>query len=132
MGSKNRRDLVVLLAEDDLDLLELLSFQLEPRFEVYAASNGQDAIDQIGVLSRIDVLVTDFQMPKTDGLVVATAFRSRFPEGRIILITATPMTDGGILEVLKIPNVEMLKKPFLFDDLERAIRGSERSSVASS
>ena len=131
MNSKND-GLVVLLAEDDFDLLELLSLQLQGKGEIYGACSGEDAIEQIEVLSHVDVLVTDFQMPKADGLTVAEAFRARFPDGKIILITAASPTDHDrIREMLEMPNVEFLRKPFIFGDLERAIFGARRIEAIS-
>lgn len=123
---------VVLLAEDDFDLLELLSLQLQGKGAIYGACNGDDAIEQIEVLSHIDVLVTDFQMPRADGLEVSRAFRARFPDGKIILITASPAEHAGVREILKMPNTELLRKPFVFSDLEKALFGSRRLEATSS
>jgi DNA-binding NtrC family response regulator len=121
---------VVLVADDDPDLLALLMFHLQARFEVYGAPNGQEALEQIEALSNIDVLVTDFQMPRADGLQVAEAFSTRFPKGKIILITGTPNADSRVRKTMTLPNISMLPKPFLLSDLDKAIHSNQTTATS--
>lgn len=125
MASGTSKQFVVLLVDDDFDFLELVSkhleCQFETNFEIYVAADGAEAIAQIGALSRIDVLITDFNMPHANGLAVAIEFSARFPESPVILTTGASPVDEQIVELLKLPNTEILRKPFLIMDLAKKL-----------
>ncbi|MCI5211904.1 MAG: response regulator, partial [Candidatus Electrothrix sp. ATG2] len=62
----------VLIVDDDLGFQRLLGISLKKYkkdFEVILSNNGEEAI---GILNRksIDLIVTDLQMPKIDGLTL--------------------------------------------------------------
>lgn len=60
----------VLVAEDDVDLLDSLRVILESEgYDVSVASNGREALDQLRA-DPGDVLVLDLHMPELDGIGV--------------------------------------------------------------
>lgn len=56
----NKRKVIV--AEDDLALLETLEIMLKDRYEVYTAKNGNELI-RLFKEKRPDVILTDILMP---------------------------------------------------------------------
>lgn len=85
----------VLLAEDDADLLDLLSCYLRRRgYRVFCVRDGSALLKRVdestpgGSLPPIDVIVSDVYMPGLDGL---EALQELYEEGRripVILMTA--------------------------------------------
>ncbi|PZE37019.1 DNA-binding response regulator [Curtobacterium sp. MCPF17_031] len=56
------------------------------------ASNGRDAVHRAGGL-RPDVVVTDARMPGTDGIAATAEIVRRFPECRVLVLTAFDVDD---------------------------------------
>jgi CheY-like chemotaxis protein len=67
---KNNKDISVLIVEDNTYVISLLSTILKKeKFNVFTSSNGEDALimlDRYG-LKIIDLVITDYQMPKMNG-----------------------------------------------------------------
>lgn len=69
----------VLLVDDEPDILEFLSYNLEKEdFKVYTANNGIEAIE-MAMKVRPDVIILDVMMPEMDG--IETCIRIREIEG---------------------------------------------------
>jgi CheY-like chemotaxis protein len=78
----------VLVVEDDDDVRTLISVILrETRYNVYEACDGLEAIDALKK-RRYDVLLTDYHMPKMDGLELLDLTRAMWPELPVILATS--------------------------------------------
>lgn len=80
----------VLVADDDRDIRDLVTFKLESAgFTVIAASDGDEAFERI-VTSRPDLAVLDVMMPGRSGTQVLQQVREHPQVGRtrIILLTA--------------------------------------------
>ncbi|RLG91325.1 hypothetical protein DRO34_04215, partial [Candidatus Bathyarchaeota archaeon] len=56
-------------------------------YEVLVANSGQKALE---ILERnpIDVVVSDIRMPDIDGLQLLTEIKKRYPQTKVILMTA--------------------------------------------
>lgn len=82
--------LLILVVEDDdhsrLLITKLLAFQ---KFELLEAKNGVEALEMIKV-RNIDLLITDWTMPKMDGLTLTTEVRklSNIKQPDIIMTSA--------------------------------------------
>ena len=70
----------VLIVDDDYDMLELLQRNLSKQhFHAYRATTVTQAID-ILKLSRIDLLITDLQMPGINGIELIKYVDEHFPD----------------------------------------------------
>ncbi len=66
----------VLVVDDDAGIREVLSQALRSHgWQSEGATDGRDALAQLG-RQRFDVVVTDIQMPRMDGLALLRAIRS--------------------------------------------------------
>jgi CheY-like chemotaxis protein len=89
----------VLLVDDDIIALELVSLLLEAAGEtVVRAHGGQEAIDLLGSLSPLpEVVLVDHQMPTVSGVDVARHIRSLpAPRPRVIAMSASPLTKTAL------------------------------------
>ena len=81
--------------------------------------NGEEAM---AILARktVDLIVTDIQMPKVDGLALLAHINDKHPEIPAVIMTAhsTPEIEKQSVQT----GQQLLKKPFTIDTLVRAIR----------
>jgi DNA-binding response OmpR family regulator len=118
------REVIVLLAEDDPDIREMLEKLLKRGgYELIIASDGQDAIHKADDhKGRIDLLVTKLQMTGMSGPDLAAALKKSRPDLRVMLLESYPQ---GLL-VLDT-GWHFLQKPFLpavlVDRIVRLMRG---------
>jgi CheY-like chemotaxis protein len=84
MERKSKRVLVV---DDDSDLLYVLSVRLvSAGYTVYGAANGVEALEQMEKHS-VDVVLTDYHMPKMDGLELLSISRVKWPGIPVVIVS---------------------------------------------
>ncbi len=65
----------ILVAEDNFVLSRVIQFNLQQAgYDVVIATNGHEAIEQLSTIA-FDLLITDYQMPLTDGAEVCDYVR---------------------------------------------------------
>ncbi|SEM28965.1 two-component system, response regulator YesN [Butyrivibrio sp. ob235] len=79
----------LLLVDDEPFILQglkvLLNYEDEG-YEVYTASNGQDALDLIKT-TNIDLIISDIKMPEMDGLELLANVRERYPDIYFVILS---------------------------------------------
>src|ERR1044071_7151327 len=91
----------ILVADDEPDILEIISFNLKKEgYEVFTAKNGDEAIDKANVFLP-DLIILDVMMPKKNGMEVCQILRSntKFRETLIIFLTALNDEGSQIKEI---------------------------------
>ena len=79
----------ILVAEDDPDLIALLSLFLQRGgYKLILANDGQEAID-VAIESNPDLVLMDVNMPKLDGLSAVRVLRSRGFTRPVVALTAS-------------------------------------------
>lgn len=81
---------VVLVVDDEPDILELLDLYMEeelPFVTVLGASTGEKALALLRD-HRVDLIISDFRMPKMDGVELLSKAREAHPEVPRVLYTA--------------------------------------------
>jgi DNA-binding response OmpR family regulator len=104
---------VVLVADDDPDILALVSFRLERAgYDVLGAHDGEEAL-RLAVEHAPDLAVLDVMMPKLDGYEVTTRLRQNGATRRmpIILLTAR-VQEADIARGFEVGADDYVKKPF--------------------
>jgi len=113
----------ILLVDDDIDILELLQRHLKALdYHTYKAVSVKEAL-YILKDSKIDLLITDIQMPEIDGLQLLKYVGEHYPEMPKLVITGYPSIDGA-LEVIKSGATDYLTKPFTKEELRQAVKKS--------
>lgn len=109
---------LVLIADDDPDILELVSLTLErDGYEVAQARNGQEAL-RIAAERTVHLAVLDLMMPGIDGYEVTRRLRAVDVERRLpILILSAFAEDRQTALALDAGADAYMRKPFSPRDL---------------
>ncbi|HZV05848.1 MAG TPA: response regulator [Gemmataceae bacterium] len=100
---------VVLLVDDDPDVLQAVAGMLEDiGCDVVTAETGFQALEQIGRNHRIEVLITDVNMPGMNGNELGERAKSIRPDLHVMLISGREARSS------RFP---LIRKPFLQQDL---------------
>ena len=78
----------ILLADDNPQILELLRIILEPEFKVVGAAEDGETLLLYAQSLQPDVIISDINMPKVDGLQAARLLKDIAPHTRVIFLTA--------------------------------------------
>jgi DNA-binding response OmpR family regulator len=101
----------VLVAEDEVDMLELIARRVERLgHRVTRANNGREAMDAL-LRFPIDLVVTDINMPGYSGLEILTEAKQRDPNMQVIIVTANATMENAI-DALNNGAFSYLTKPF--------------------
>lgn len=108
---------VVLVVEDNKDLCALLHLQLEDKFTVYDAGNGEEGLKMIERLHP-ELVVTDLMMPVMSGMEMLKQLREDFKISHIpvVILTAKHNEDAKI-QALNLGANAYITKPFNKDYL---------------
>lgn len=108
---------IIVVAEDNADVADLLCTQLEPFYEVVAARDGVEALKRAGEIIP-DLVITDVMMPNMDGMALARAIRANDLTAHIPIIMVTArVTEQDRIEGLKAGADAYLVKPFNTEEL---------------
>lgn len=104
----------VLIADDEMHILRAAEFKLKRSgFEVTCVEDGQEAWEAIQE-ERPDILITDFHMPRMDGLALCRTIRSHSETADlpIIMLTAKGYDLSGDDGTSELNIAAVLAKPF--------------------
>lgn len=111
------RQLLVLAVDDDaLIQMNTVAMLEDLGHRVLEAANGAEALEAVRSHPEIDVVVTDYAMPKMTGRDLAIAITRERPGLPVIIATGYAELPPG-----EEVQAERLPKPFGQPELERAI-----------
>lgn len=115
----------ILIVDDNQDILSFMQAALEKAgYEVQTAPEGAQALD-LQTKQRADLLITDIFMPGKDGIETLRECQTRFPQTRIIAMSAGG-GSGGTLDYLPAAALigadATLHKPFNISQLLEAVQ----------
>ena len=77
----------VLVVDDDRELRFIFSVRLiRAGYKVYVATNGLEALEQMEK-HQVDVVLTDYRMPKMDGFEFLSVCRVKWPEIPVVIFS---------------------------------------------
>ena len=113
-------NLTLLYVEDDLEAMEDTRYLLSEFFSnVHTAKDGKEALQTYSEI-KPDVLVLDINLPKINGIEVASTVRKMNENIPILFITAFSEKDM-LLKAIDISAVGYIVKPYKISDLQEAI-----------
>lgn len=110
----------ILIVDDDASVRDVISVLLqEEGYECRTASSAEAALD-ISAADAPPLVISDMKMPGRDGIWLLEAFRERYPETAVIMLTGYGDTEAAV-DCLRRGAVDYLLKPPKLTDLIRAI-----------
>ncbi|HXL43940.1 MAG TPA: response regulator [Gaiellaceae bacterium] len=116
---------LILIADDDPDILALVSFRLERAgYEVVQARNGEEAV-KVALATRPDLAVIDVMMPRIDGYEATRQLRQQEETSRmpIILLTAR-VQEEDIARGFDAGADDYVRKPFSPQELGSRVQAA--------
>jgi DNA-binding response OmpR family regulator len=117
---------LVLLADDDPDIRELVRLRLERSgYAVVSANDGAEALE-LAAGCAPDIAILDVAMPNLSGLEVTRVLRERYATLPVILLTARAR-ESDVRAGVAVGADAYVTKPFSPQELELCVRGLARS-----
>jgi DNA-binding response OmpR family regulator len=104
---------LVLVADDDADILSLVSLRLEKAgYDVVSATDGRKAFDLVRE-QRPDAAILDVRMPEMDGLELIRSIRAdEQSKDMLVIALSARVREANIAEGLEAGADEYMQKPF--------------------
>ncbi|HUT94593.1 MAG TPA: sigma-54 dependent transcriptional regulator [Thermoguttaceae bacterium] len=111
----------ILVVDDVPSTIEVLQRNLASQgYTVFTAPGVAEALAIIET-TPVDLVVTDFKMPKISGLDLVRHIRENFKDMEVVMITGYPSVEGAV-QAVKNGAEEYLAKPFTDEELFAAVR----------
>ena len=125
IGQKIPSKGAILIVDDEFGPRESLRMILKPLYEVYTASDGQEALRVISE-REIDVVTLDLNMPGLSGIEVLKEIKKLRPDAEVIVITGYGSL-GNASEAIRLGAGNFISKPFNVSEIISAVvRAIER------
>ncbi|KJY70218.1 XRE family transcriptional regulator [Vibrio coralliilyticus] len=116
-----------LLIEDDRDLAEAISDYMElDGFEFDFAYNGAAGLN-LALTNQYDIILTDINMPKMDGIDVCQSLREQGVSTPVLMLTARDTLDDKVTG-FAAGSDDYLVKPFAMEELKIRLQALIRRS----
>jgi DNA-binding NtrC family response regulator len=109
----------ILIVDDELGVRESIRMILKPKYEVYTAADGKEALQCIEK-DKIDVVTLDLKMPGLSGIDVLKQIKKHNADIEVVVISAHG-TPQNIQEAVLLGASEFITKPFNTPDLVNSI-----------
>ena len=110
----------ILVVDDAPETLEVLRRNLTSKgYQVYTAPGVDDAL-RILDSETIDLVITDYKMPRVSGLDMVRHVRENLKDTEVMMITGYASIDGAV-EAVKYGAEDYLAKPFTNEELFSAV-----------
>ncbi len=112
----------ILLAEDDAMVRIMFRKIIKgTEFTLVEAVNGEEALVKMKS-EEFDAVITDWMMPKMDGIELISNIRKRFSDPPYILMVTAISTDEAMKKALDAGADDFITKPFFRDPLLQSLR----------
>jgi two-component system, chemotaxis family, chemotaxis protein CheY len=114
---------IIMTADDSASIRQMVSFTLKGGgYEVIEASDGRDALEKLGS-SKVDMLITDLNMPNLDGIGLIKGARA-LPACRFIpiIMLTTESQDAMKQEGKAAGATGWIVKPFKPEQLLAVVK----------
>jgi DNA-binding response OmpR family regulator len=114
---------LVLVADDDEDILDLVTFRLEHSgYAVIQARDGEEALER-AMNELPDLAVLDVMMPKVDGFELTRRLRAEAVTSRMPIIVLTVRAqDADVQRGFDAGADDYIRKPFSPEELRARVQ----------
>jgi CheY-like chemotaxis protein len=115
----NKKEIHILVVDDESEIRDMIvDYLSDEGYSVHAAEDGQSALDDILGKRRIDLVLSDINMPGMKGFELLNKVREIYPDIKRVLITAYNVEDYLELAMkYDIGNIFVKTTPFNFQEL---------------
>jgi len=120
----------ILVVDDEIMMVESIKIGLISKgYNVVGVGNAQEALDHLDRgESPVDLIITDYLMPITNGMELLLAVRKNHPTLPVLIMTA--YADASlVIEALKNGCAGFVEKPFSREQLVTEIKRIEQRLV---
>ncbi|WP_273149647.1 response regulator [Methylophaga thiooxydans] len=115
----------IMLVDDDKDLLKLYQMQIDswqtPRTQVFLASDGYEALLQIGAI-KPEIVITDLKMPRMDGSHMIKCIQQNPDMAHCQIVVVTGLNKDEIYHQYELPETVVVEeKPIPFARIQRLV-----------
>lgn len=121
----DKKNISVLIVDDEPEIREMLSDYLsdDEGYTVFTAEDGIDALENVLPHKKVDLVLSDINMPRMKGFELLNKVRELYPEIKRVLITAYNVEDYLELAMKHdVGNIFVKTTPFNFDELSTILR----------
>jgi DNA-binding response OmpR family regulator len=113
----------ILIVDDDEICREILRDSIaQEGVEVALSGDGLEGLEKLAE-EPFDILITDINMPRMDGLTLLREARQRYPHILTIIITGYGSLESAI-EAIRQGTYDYMQKPFKIDELAVTTRNA--------
>lgn len=114
---KNSNTTVLIVDDSNLQLTILDNYLKLLNINVVKAKDGVEALAAMDKNTNISMVITDYQMPNMDGLVLTEKIRSKYNKDRVSIIALSAIDNNTIAsDFLKMGANDFLNKPLEFQE----------------
>jgi len=89
-------------------------------YEVETFTDSPQALERIKE-KKFDLVITDLKMENIDGMDILKEVNQRYPEAKVIMLTAYATLDAAI-EAIRERIFDFFPKPVKIDDLKKSVK----------
>ena len=114
----------IVVADDDLDLCELLEMKLrQSNYEVFTAMDGVQALEMVRSI-RPNLVILDIMMPLMSGMEVLRELKSEIATSDIpVILMTAKRQESDVNSGFALGVVDYIVKPFNLKDLVAQVKG---------
>lgn len=116
----------LLLVDDEQPILNGLRYNIDWNSlgfqNIYTAQNGEEAFDILS-FNRIDIVITDINMPRSNGIQLGEKIYSLYPNIKIILLSGYKEFEYA-QKAVDFKAYQYVLKPVKYKELEDIVRGA--------
>jgi DNA-binding NtrC family response regulator len=124
--AENKPPVILLVDDEEMILTSIKSFlAIETDYEVLTYTAPADALEDLhGKIRTMDLVISDYLMPKMDGISFLAEVKKRFPLVPRILLTGYADKENAIKAINEVGLYQYIEKPWNNDDLRLIIRNA--------
>ena len=112
-------DTTILVVDDSSTYRKAISDSLKRiHLNIVEAQNGQEALDILNNNNNISLVITDYEMPKIDGLELTYKIRQKYKKDELSIIVVSSVDKKEIItKFLRFGANDFIHKPFSNDEI---------------
>lgn len=130
MNTNGNKPSVLLVDDEEMVIASIKAFlQIEGDFDIHGFSDPEEAA-RFAESNRVDVAVSDYLMPKMNGIQLLGKIKEAQPEASRVLLTGHADKQSAIQAINQVALFQYLEKPWENSQLLLVIQsGAERAKL---